>query len=484
MVISAQVLLDSSNSSSNLSSKNSNSLSNATANKAPEHVSSIVDNSRTNSKASIKKEDFKDALNSSMSDTSSKTDKVNNDKNNSKDGNVDNSEKDTAIKELKDKIQELKEKAEENPGDEKEVNDIIGLLLNALNTLVALNNNYDTKLQGNTESINVIVESIMDDSSKAADSSSLLNQLLELLSTEDVASILDSETMTGVKDILTQLQAKVTDYSKVSDKIKGSINDDSKVYDKMNSSINDVLSKLTEMIDESKNSGEKVLSLEDMLKNSSSYSQGQSSSYEDNSEMFSSKDTSKEDKFLNSLLDDKKDNAVDNKINIFASRTQNIQGQNAVQRGLTVNKATFTHDLIQDVKYMSTNNLKELTVKVNPGNLGEITIKLVQEDGLMKANLKANSKETTALLSQNLAEIKRELGDQNIKISEVNIELYNDDTTFFKDGSFGGALSQQQGREESRAASTSASTKEMVSQNDDEVVENNAEINTALDFLA
>lgn len=470
MVISAQVLLDSSNSSSNLSSKNSNSLSNATANKAPEHVSSIVDNSRTNSKESIKKEDFKDALNSSMSNASSKTDKVNNDKNNNKDGNVDNSEKDTVIKELKDKIQELKEKAEENPGDEKEINDIIGLLLNALNTLVTLNNNYDTKVQGNTEPINVIVESIMDDSSKAADSSSLLNQLLELLSTEDVASSLDSETMTGIKDILTQLQAKVADDSKVSDKMKGSIND--------------VLSKLTEMIDESKNSGEKVLSLEDMLKNSSSYSQNQSSSYEDNSEMFSSKDTSKEDKFLNSLLDDKKDNAVDNKINIFASRTQNIQGQNAVQRGLTVNKATFTHDLIQDVKYMSTNNLKELTVKVNPGNLGEITIKLVQEDGLMKANLKANSKETTALLSQNLAEIKRELGDQNIKISEVNIELYNDDTTFFKDGSFGGALSQQQGREESRAASTSASTKEMVSQNDDEVVENNAEINTALDFLA
>lgn len=470
MVISAQVLLDSSNSSSNLSSKNSNSLSNATANKAPEHVSSIVDNSRTNSKESIKKEDFKDALNSSMSNASSKTDKVNNDKNNNKDGNVDNSEKDTAIKELKDKIQELKEKAEENLGDEKEVNDIIGLLLNALNTLVALNNNYDTKVQGNTEPINVIVESIMDDSSKAADSSSLLNQLLELLSTEDVASSLDSETMTGIKDILTQLQAKVADDSKVSDKMKGSIND--------------VLSKLTEMIDESKNSGEKVLSLEDMLKNSSSYSQDQSSSSEDNSEMFSSKDISKEDKFLNSLLDDKKDNAVDNKINIFASRTQNIQGQNAVQRGLTVNKATFTHDLIQDVKYMSTNNLKELTVKVNPGNLGEITIKLVQEDGLMKANLKANSKETTALLSQNLAEIKRELGDQNIKISEVNIELYNDDTTFFKDGSFGGALSQQQGREESRAASTSASTKEMVSQNDDEVVENNAEINTALDFLA
>lgn len=469
MVISAQVSLDSSKSSSNLSSKNSNSLSSATANKTSDHVSSIVDNSRTNSKASTKKEDFKDALNSSRTNTSSKTDKVNNDKKNSKDGNVDNSEKDTAVKALKDKIQELKEKAEENSGDEKEVNDIIESLLNALNTLLALNDNSETKVQGNTEPINVIVESMMDDSSKAADSS-LLNQLLELLSTEDAASSLDSETMTGIKDLLTQLQAKVADDSKVSDKMKGSIND--------------ILSKLTEMIDEAKNSGEKVLSLEDMLKNSSSYSQDQSSSSEDNSEMFSSKDTSKEDKFLNSLLDDKKDNTVDNKINIFASRTQNVQGQNAVQRGLTVNKATFTQDLIQDVKYMSTNNLKELTVKVNPGNLGEITIKLVQEDGLMKANLKANSKETTALLAQNLAEIKKELGDQNIKISEVNIELYNDDTTFFKDGSFGGTLSQEQGRDENRNSSAVGSNNNVNLQSEDEVIENTAEMDTVLDFLA
>ena len=83
---------------------------------------------------------------------------------------------------------------------------------------------------------------------------------------------------------------------------------------------------------------------------------------------------------------------------------------------LTINKATFADDLIKDVKFMSNNSLKELTVKINPGNLGEITIKLVQEDGVMKANLKANSKETTALLSQNLAEIKKQISEQNIKI--------------------------------------------------------------------
>ena len=293
--------------------------------------------------------------------------------------------------------------------------------------------------------------------------------LLELLSSENAKSSFDSESLTSMKDLLSNLQGQLSDESKVSDKMKDGLGD--------------IISKLTDMIDDANNNGKKVLTLEEML--NKGYSQDQSSNESENNEMFSGKkETSKEDKFLNSLLDDNKDNSVDNKINLFASRTQNVQGQNTVVRGLTVNKATFTQDLIQDVKYMSTNNLKELTVKVNPGNLGEITIKLIQEDGLMKANLKANSKETTALLSQNLAEIKKELGDQSIKISEVNIELYNEDTTFFKDGGFGGTLSQEQGRDENKSSSTDASRRSLEIQNDEDLFENNAEIDTTLDFLA
>lgn len=455
MVIAAQVSLDASNSTSNQSVKNSNSLSNMVTSKVSKEINSMVDNSKSNYKTSNKKDDFKDVLNSSKKSTY---------KQNNNDKDIVNSDESTRVKELEDKIQELKEKVEENPADEKEVNDIIESLINALNVLLGLNDDTKHELKS--------IESVIDESSKAADPSSLLNKLLELLSSEDAESNLDSQTLTEMKDLLSKLQAQMADNSKVSDKTK--------------SSVNDILSKLTDMIDKSKNNDGKVLSLEDMLKNSNGYSQKQDSSLENSnsSEMFSeSKDNSKENKFLNSLLDDKNDNSFENKINLFASRTQNVQGQNAVQRGLTVNKATFTQDLIRDVKYMSTNSIKELTVKVNPGNLGEITIRLIQEDGLMKANLKANSKETTALLAQSLAEIKKELGDQNIKISEVNIELYNDDTTYFKDGSFEGALSQEQERDDRKTYSTGDSTNDSNFQ-DDEVIENIAEMDTTLDFLA
>ena len=48
------------------------------------------------------------------------------------------------------------------------------------------------------------------------------------------------------------------------------------------------------------------------------------------------------------------------------------------------------------------------------------------------------------LLAQNLVDIKKQLADQNLKISEVNIELYQDDTTFFKQKDFEGEMQGRQ----------------------------------------
>ena len=361
MVMTSQISLDFSESSLNLSSKSSNSLSSTVKNKTSKEVSSVFDNNKSDYKTSNKKDDFKEVLNSKKS-SDEKNDKITNKDDNS-------SEINTKLKELKDKLQELKEKSEEDSTDKDKINEIIESLLNSLNNLLGLQDNSNVNQQLNLEIKDMSLET------SGSDSLKVLNQLLELLSSENAKSSFDSESLTSMKDLLSHLQGQLSDESKVSDKMKDGLGD--------------IISKLTDMIDDANNNGKKVLTLEEML--NKGYSQDQSSNESENNEMFSGKkETSKEDKFLNSLLDDNKDNSVDNKINLFASRTQNVQGQNTVVRGLTVNKATFTQDLIQDVKYMSTNNLKELTVKVNPGNLGEITIKLIQEDGLMKANLKEN----------------------------------------------------------------------------------------------
>ncbi|MDO5518129.1 MAG: flagellar hook-length control protein FliK [Clostridium sp.] len=442
MVMNTQFFYDYNSSSSlNNSSKNSTSINSVGSNT----TSRLFDTDKSSSSISNNK-NFNEVL------KLEKHSQVN-DRNYRDKQSLEKTDKDSKVDKLKSKIKELKEDVEDGKCDEKKASDILEELLSALNNLLG-KNDISESLSNADKQIDILEQL----SSIDSDGNSMLQQLLQAISGEDSNSA--SDLLKDMKQLLEQLSA--------------SLNDDSN--ENMNNGISDIISRLDEMLENSNNQG-KAVSAEELSNHNSNEEN------DDNSAgMADKRSDSKEDKFLNSLLDDNSD-SIDNKINLFAGRTQSVQGQNGEVRGLTVNKATFADDLIKDVKFMSTNNIKELTVKVNPGNLGEITIKLVQEDGLMKANLKANSKETTALLSQNLAEIKKELGDQNIKIAEVNIELYNEDTTFFKNESFGGQLSQEQ----SNSKSSSQNNTNVNAENSDieEVEKDNLSIlENSLDFLA
>lgn len=151
----------------------------------------------------------------------------------------------------------------------------------------------------------------------------------------------------------------------------------------------------------------------------------------DNSSEWSKNSFDNEEKVLNSILNDGEDNKVTTKFTLINNSisSRNIEKVDAPK---VINRANMVEDIVKSVKYMNSNNIKELVVRINPKDLGEVAIRVVQEDGIMKANLKASSKETYSILSQNLGDIKRYLGEQNIKIQQVDISLY-EDTTYFKE---------------------------------------------------
>lgn len=363
-----------------------------------------------------------------------------------------NSSKNFESDKVKDKTnnykEDIKEKDKKENSEDKKVNDILDELLNGLNILIKSNElSQMEKVKENNKILETLIEKLTNNNDK----NNLLNQLLKV----DSNNFFDSDILKQLKSFLQQLS--------------GDSNNDNN----MNKGINNIISKLDEVLQNSEEQGKNVAPSQELFK--------QDTSNENSNSGMLGNNNSKEDKFLNSLIEDKND-SIDNKINLFASRTQSIQTQNTEAKGLTINKSTFTSDLIKDVKYMNVNNIKELMVKVNPGNLGEITIRLVQEDGFMKVNLKANSKETAELLSQNLSEIKKELVDQNIKVSEVNIDIYNEDSTFFKEQTFGGQLSQEQNNNERKSNNSGHANVSM--DEDDEMQEENLSIlDNNLDFL-
>ncbi|EJP6470931.1 flagellar hook-length control protein [Clostridium sporogenes] len=151
--------------------------------------------------------------------------------------------------------------------------------------------------------------------------------------------------------------------------------------------------------------------------------------------------TSKEDKLLKGLLEEKEQGTGDkiNKTVNFMSHLKNSVNINEISSKealgkLVINKDTMNADIIKSIKYMELNNVKDLTVKIMPKELGEVLIKITMEGGIMKANIGATTKEAYNLLNSNMQLIEDKLQNSGIKVQELSLNIYNEDTTFFKRG--------------------------------------------------
>ena len=113
---------------------------------------------------------------------------------------------------------------------------------------------------------------------------------------------------------------------------------------------------------------------------------------------------------------------------------------------VAVSRETVATDVVFNVKYMVKNQVEQLTVKIYPKELGEITIKIISEDGIMKADIKSTSKETYTLLNSNMEEIKKHLSNESLIIKEVNIGLY-EDTTYYSGQGFSNEFNDERNKE-------------------------------------
>lgn len=138
---------------------------------------------------------------------------------------------------------------------------------------------------------------------------------------------------------------------------------------------------------------------------------------------------SEEDRVLNKVLGLETADNFSQVLNRLNSRND-IQTENNISSA-TVFKDTMDEDIVKNLRFMIRNQVQELKVKIYPKELGEMTIKILSEEGIMRAEIKATSKETYNLLNSNINEIKKSLSNENIKIQEVNIGLYNEDTTYY-----------------------------------------------------
>ncbi|WP_252233986.1 flagellar hook-length control protein FliK [Clostridium sp. ZS1] len=423
------------NISSNLNLTSLNAEPKKTSSKVNSESSNNDKNHTTKSKDDTS---FKDVLNEKSStkvESKNIKDKVVNENVNDEDVDVE------------EKINEIEEKIDNASKDE-----IIEMLNSIFNMLSSVKDeNIDVK-DLNSDILNSIINNLGKENS---DLPKLLENLLTA-SESPLTNLLNSDNKDLLNKLLSKLGNKLDEDTDVSNKVK------------------DLMSQISSSLENKEN---KTSNFNTAFKNFEQNANSQMNNQNVEEEKVPTS-TSDEDDFLNKLLNNNKDDSVLNKINLLSSRNEINSNNVAVPtESVTINKATMSDDLIKNVKLMITNFMKELTVKINPKDLGQVTISLIQENGIMKANIKANSKETFELLSQNLVEMKKAIGEQNIKVADVNVELYQEDTTFFKDEGFGRGLAKENQKQNNNREASEIDSIEL----EDDVTE---DLNSNLDFFA
>lgn len=89
----------------------------------------------------------------------------------------------------------------------------------------------------------------------------------------------------------------------------------------------------------------------------------------------------------------------------------------------SIRQSFIETDITQTIQYMRSTSINELTLKVKPKELGEVTINLVKNNDISDVVITVEREELFNSIKKNLIIINRELKDLGLKINNVSIEM-------------------------------------------------------------
>lgn len=434
---------------SNVSVQSSNVSTDAvSSSKAAKSVSGL-DTAKKNFADEVKKASSKDNTNNSSKAADLKdisNDKVNNAVNEDKNKNEKTGSKKAVTKNTSDSVKEVKEELSEE-GEEKSVsNESVLSLIELIRTLIQSKADsiipQETSSSVHENAVSAIlpqqlVQTV--EQTEAHDevntSGNALTQLMELIQSKD-----------GSGELMSQLKISAEDVEQNPEKVLNILQDAlssheiSKTSDKVVSMADQLRNTLVEILN-SKVSEVKTDVTPQNMENNNSQSSNTESQYQNLSKN-TSEIVSKDDSILtqiagNDVKEDTKITRASDFMSILQNSFDNVE-KVSLDEPIAMTKSDFNNDIIKALSYMDQDGVKDLTVKIYPRELGEVTISVVMEQGTLKAMVKANTKEAVNLLTAGLSDINDKVNGQNLKIQSVEIELYDRDTTYFsgKQGGF------------------------------------------------
>lgn len=100
---------------------------------------------------------------------------------------------------------------------------------------------------------------------------------------------------------------------------------------------------------------------------------------------------------------------------------QNETANNSMSR--LIQDQSLTNQLINKIDMINLVNHKEITMELSPKELGNLSIKLAETNGVIVANIRVDNEKTKELLLSEMAQLKQTLEAQGLSVSDVQVDV-------------------------------------------------------------
>ena len=258
---------------------------------------------------------------------------------------------------------------------------------------------------------------------------SSLNSKLNLNEVENTKNILDAiENLHTSSESNYSLELNNNDMKEIINNINYLINEGRNNSNKINESLNSLIDKIKNQIKDLDKSSQED-SMYENLDTVGILNQSKIDEYK------SSKVTSNDLEYLENIVS-ADDNSYINSfvgINEFNTVYRNSTSNDIPQPVTEIRQEFITEDIIKSVKYMKNSDLEELNVKLNPRNLGEISIKLSKNKEHSNLLITVDDNNILDLVNKNIEDIKKHLNDTDINIKDIVINVKSENENLFSD---------------------------------------------------
>lgn len=258
---------------------------------------------------------------------------------------------------------------------------------------------------------------------------SSLNSKLNLNEVENTKNILDAiENLHTSSESNYSLELNNNDMKEIINNINYLINEGINNSNKINESLNSLIDKIKNQIKDLDKSSQED-SMYENLDTVGILNQSKIDEYK------SSKGTSNDIEYLENIVS-ADDNSYINSfvgINEFNTVYRNSTSNDIPQPVTEIRQEFITEDIIKSVKYMKNSDLEELNVKLNPRNLGEISIKLSKNKEHSNLLITVDDNNILDLVNKNIEDIKKHLNDTDINIKDIVINVKSENENLFSD---------------------------------------------------